>query len=43
MTYPISNEAGRQKFWETGSSKTLDVIKLRVGKEARKYVLKEIT
>jgi hypothetical protein len=43
MNFPIAIETGRQKCWETGSLKTLDVTKLQVGKEARKYVLKEAT
>jgi len=42
-TFPIASETVRQKCWEKGSLKSLDVTELEVGKEARKYVLKETT
>jgi len=35
MAFPIGSKPGRQKCWEKGSLKTLDVTKLQVGKEAR--------
>jgi hypothetical protein len=41
MTFPIVSEPGRQKFSEKGSLKTLNVTKLKAGKEVRKYVIKE--
>jgi hypothetical protein len=43
MTFSIDNEPGKEKCSEKGSLKTLDVAKLQVGNEARKYVLKETT
>lgn len=43
ITFPIASEPGKQKFSEKGSLKTLNVTKLKAGKEARKYVLKETT